>query len=213
MIELFGGKVEHQNYETFFIEGNQKYTAKELTIEGDWSSAAFLLVAGLIAGRMEVKGLNADSNQGDKLIMSVIQQAGGKLTINENSIVSEKSNLNPFEFDATDCPDLFPPLVSMAVYCNGISVISGTERLIDKESNRAETLKAEFEKVGIDISLVDNKMYIKSGVMKGASTDSHNDHRIAMALAIAALGSDEEITINNADCVNKSYPFFFKDIS
>jgi 3-phosphoshikimate 1-carboxyvinyltransferase len=100
----------------------------------------------------------------------------------------------------------------MATFCSGTSVITGTERLIDKESNRAETLKSEFEKIGVPISLIDNKMYIKGSMLKGATVESHNDHRVAMALAVAALGSEEEITILNSDCVNKSYPFFFRDI-
>jgi 3-phosphoshikimate 1-carboxyvinyltransferase len=212
MIEMFGGKITHNNYEKFYIEGNQSYIARDITIEGDWSSAAFLLVAGLISGKMEVKGLNIDSKQADKIIVLVIQQAGGKITLNENSIITEKSDLNAFEFDATNCPDLFPPLVSMATFCSGTSVITGTERLIDKESNRAETLKSEFEKIGVPISLIDNKMYIKGSMLKGATVESHNDHRVAMALAVAALGSEEEITILNSDCVNKSYPFFFRDI-
>jgi len=213
MIETFGGSIDHENYEKFSIQGNQKYIARNISIEGDWSSASFLLVAGLIAGKMEVKNLNIHSKQPDKLIVPLIKKAGGIITLKDNAVITEKSILKAFEFDASDCPDLFPPLVAMAAYCNGTSVITGTERLVDKESNRAESLKEEFEKLGIEIKLSNNKMYIKGGELKGATVTSHNDHRVAMALATAALGSEEEITITDADCVNKSYPFFFRDIN
>ncbi len=212
IIKYFGGRIENQNYERFIIKGDRKYIAQDYTIEGDWSGAAFLLVAGLISGKTELKGLNIDSKQADKEIISVIQKAGGKITINNDSVITEMSELKAFEFDASDCPDLFPPLVAMAAYCKGKSVLKGVNRLKYKESDRATVLKNEFAKIGINITIKDDKMIIEGGKVSGGTTDSNNDHRIAMALGIAAIGSNSEIIIQNSDCINKSYPNFYRDI-
>ena len=212
MIKYFGGRIENQNYERFIIKGDRKYIAQDYTIEGDWSGAAFLLVAGLISGKTELKGLNIDSKQADKEIISVIQKAGGKIAINNDSVTTEMSKLKAFEFDANNCPDLFPPLVAMAAYCKGKSVLKGVNRLKYKESDRATVLKNEFAKIGINITIKDDKMIIEGGKVSGGTTDSNNDHRIAMALGIAAIGSNSEIIIQNSDCINKSYPNFYRDI-
>lgn len=212
MINDFGAEIINENYKKFIIKGNQKYFASNYTVEGDWSGAAFLLVAGLISGKMEVKGLNLNSLQADKEIITAIKKAKGHIFINERSIKTIKSELHAFEFDATDCPDLFPPLVSLAAYCEGTSKIKGVGRLIHKESNRAIVLKNEFAKIGINIILEDDIMLIEGGKVTGGTVDSNNDHRIAMAAGTVALGAESEITILNADSVNKSYTRFFRDI-
>jgi 3-phosphoshikimate 1-carboxyvinyltransferase len=127
--------------------------------------------------------------------------------------VVEKSHLKAFVFDATECPDLFPPLVALAAVCAGVTVISGASRLTHKESNRALTLQEEFGKLGVKISLDGDLMMIE-GVeqLKGAITHSHHDHRIAMACAVAALRADGPVTIEEAEAINKSYPDFYDDI-
>jgi 3-phosphoshikimate 1-carboxyvinyltransferase len=121
--------------------------------------------------------------------------------------------MNAFEFDATDCPDLFPPLVALAAYCKGETTIKGVSRLIHKESNRAMTLQEEFGKMGVKIELKDDVMIIDGGKgVKGAKVHSHHDHRIAMACAIAALKAEGETIIEEAGAVKKSYPDFYNDL-
>ena len=120
--------------------------------------------------------------------------------------------MNAFDFDATDCPDLFPPLVALAANCTGISRIKGVTRLKHKESDRAYTLKVEFGKMGIDIQLEGDEMRITGGRVKGSLVHSHHDHRIAMACAVAALNADGETRIEAAEAINKSYPDFFEDL-
>ncbi|NOZ33727.1 MAG: 3-phosphoshikimate 1-carboxyvinyltransferase [Chlorobi bacterium] len=208
----FGIKIKNNDYKEFHIKGNQQFKAINYTVEGDWSGAAFLLVAGLIAGEMKVTGLNINSVQADKKIIDAIHFANGTITVNTDTVITRKSKLKAFKFDATDCPDLFPPLVVMAAYCNGTSEILGVNRLIHKESNRAEVLQKEFKKIGINIKIINNRMFIEGGKITGGTVESHNDHRIAMAAATAALASEKEIIINNAECINKSYPNFYKDL-
>ncbi|HRA12679.1 MAG TPA: 3-phosphoshikimate 1-carboxyvinyltransferase, partial [Chitinophagaceae bacterium] len=118
-----------------------------------------------------------------------------------------------FYFDATDCPDLFPPLVALAAYCNGDSTIKGVSRLAHKESNRAITLQEEFGKMGVKIDLTDDIMTVHGGIgVKGATVHSRHDHRIAMACAVAALKAEGETTIEEAGAVKKSYPDFYNDL-
>ena len=119
----------------------------------------------------------------------------------------------PFHFDATDCPDLFPPLVALAACCHGTSAIQGVNRLAHKESNRGITLQEEFGKMGIEIKLQDDLMLVEGGTgLKGATVYSHHDHRIAMACAVAALNASGETVIEEAEAINKSYPDFYEHL-
>lgn len=215
MLEAFGYKVRNDNYERFYIEP-VAHTERNITYitETDWSGAAFLLVAGAVAGNIRVKGLDLFSAQADRAIVDVLQAAGADISIEGSCIlISNQNRLKAFEFDATDCPDLFPPLVALASYCNGISIIRGTSRLAGKESNRAATLKDVFSKMGILIELKDDTMLLHGGTgINTATVSSHHDHRIAMAAAVAALGSSSAITITDAEAVNKSYPAFFRHL-
>lgn len=217
VLKDFGLKVpENKNYAEFYFASQAHILPAnkiEYFVEGDWSGAAFLLVAAAISGKVIVKGLNINSCQADKMIIDVLKQSGASIYIQQDQIEVVASALKPFHFDATDCPDLFPPLVALAAYCEGVSVIEGTSRLSHKESNRAITLQEEFSKLGINIELKNNLMYIYGGgPIKSGIVHSHHDHRIAMATAVAALKADGEVIIENADAINKSYPNFFEHL-
>jgi 3-phosphoshikimate 1-carboxyvinyltransferase len=213
LLKDFGIEIENRNFELFNIPGNQKYKAGEYTVEGDWSGAAFLLVAGVTGGSVTVSGLQQKSEQSDTAIIEVLKIAGARMNIKSESVQIEKSELRPFNFDATECPDLFPPLAALAASCPGISRISGVERLLYKESNRAISIQQEMEKLGIRILIDRNDMIIEGGKISGALVNSQNDHRIAMMASVAALGAKGPVTVKDAGCVNKSYPEFFDDLS
>ena len=211
----FGVEIMHNegDYSEFFIEGSQQYTPTDLAIEGDWSGAASILVAGAIAGEVTVKNLSTLSKQADMAICRALERAGAGIVIEQDSITVSKRNLRAFEFDATNCPDLFPALAALAAAAEGVSVIKGTNRLRHKESDRAETICSEYEKLGIEVDISeDNIMRIRGGEIHPATTFSHDDHRIAMSLAISALRCKGEVVIENAECVEKSYPTFFEDL-
>lgn len=204
-------------YETFFFPKQFKtpsvYQPFKFSVESDWSGSAFLLVAGAIAGDVIVEGLDTYSTQADKVVLLALSQAEASMSVEESQIHMRKSKLRAFHFNATDCPDLFPPLVALAAYCNGTSVIEGVNRLTHKESNRGLTLQEEFGKMGVEIVLQDDLMIIKGGNgVKGAAVHSRHDHRIAMACAVAALAADGETTIEEGEAVNKSYPQFWKHL-
>ena len=213
VMRRFGYNIINKNYRQFLIKPKSDIeNVVEYTVEGDWSSASFLLVAGAVSGAVKVFGLDETSAQADKAILSALISCGAVIKKNENFIEVCKADLKSFKFDATDCPDLFPPLAVLAAYCNGTSIITGTHRLIAKESNRAETLKEIFGKMGIEILLLKDEMHITGGKIKSAVVSSHHDHRIAMAAAIAGLGASGPIEIENAESINKSYPQFYNDL-
>ena len=202
VLAAFGVHVHHQNYERFDIPGNQVYQACTYTIEGDWSGASCWMAAQCFAGDFKVHGLQSNSRQADLAMMEAIEMV-------------QANGMKEFAFDATDCPDLFPALVALAAACEGESVLTGTERLAHKESNRALSLQSEFGKLGIQIQLKGNQMYVLGGIPHPATVHSHNDHRIAMALAVTALRNPhtEPILIQGAEAVNKSYPRFWDDLA
>jgi 3-phosphoshikimate 1-carboxyvinyltransferase len=210
----FGYNIVNDNHERFIINPKTIRENEEIeySVEGDWSSASFLLVAGAIAGSVKLSGLDINSTQADKAIMKVLELCGAKINNTKDFIEITKTDLHAFEFDATDCPDLFPPMAALAAYCKGTTKIKGTHRLAAKESDRAKTLQDIFEKMGINILLKDDEMIIEGGAIKSSKVSSHHDHRIAMAAAVAALGADGYITITDADAINKSYPQFFEDL-
>jgi 3-phosphoshikimate 1-carboxyvinyltransferase len=210
----------NQDYRNFYFPAEPWIKPSgtiEYTVEGDWSGGAFLLVAAAIAGQATVRGLDPGSTQADKAILQALRDAGVPLFVGKNEIRigdDRSGELKGFEFDATDCPDLFPPLVALASVCHGSSFIKGVSRLAHKESNRALTLQEEFGKLGVDILLNGDLMGIKgTSVLKACTVHSRHDHRIAMATAVAALRAGGPVQIEKADAINKSYPAFFNDLS
>ena len=211
----FGVDIMHNegDYTEFFIKGDQQYQPTDLAIEGDWSGASTMLVAGAIAGEVTVSNLSTLSKQADTAICRALERAGAGIIIEQDSITVSKRDLKAFTFDATHCPDLFPALAALAAAAEGVSTIIGTSRLRHKESDRAETIRAEYEKLGIEVDITEeNIMKIRGGKIQPATTFSHDDHRIAMSIAVSALRCEGEVTIENAECVAKSYPTFFEDL-
>jgi len=145
--------------------------------------------------------------------MQALSDANAGFAIEAKGIKLHPAEMRSFEFDATDCPDLFPPLVALASCCNGDTKIKGVNRLTHKESNRSSSLQHEFGKMGLKIEVNDDVMVIHGGnKLMGSQTHSHHDHRIAMACAVAALRADGETIIEEADAVKKSYPDFYDDL-
>jgi len=210
----FGIKIVNHNYKSFLVKGSQNSTVSTYNIEGDWSGAAFHLVGAAISGSVNVEGLNINSLQADRAIIDVLELCGANIKFENNIVSIRKNNLNAFLFDATDCPDLFPPIVVLASCCNGRTIITGAKRLKNKESNRAYTLQEEFGKLGVVIKIEDNNMIIEGGnQILGGNVKSHQDHRIAMALSVMASVSDKPISIRNYEAVSKSYSTFYSDLS
>jgi 3-phosphoshikimate 1-carboxyvinyltransferase len=217
VLEAFGMKFPIvDSYKTFYFDKKDVYPTSDVinySVEGDWSGAAFLFVAGAISNQIVITGMRDDSVQADKKILEALRDAGAVLNFSDGAYTISPAKLKAFEFDATECPDLFPPLVALAAYCNGVTKIKGANRLTHKESNRALTLQEVFGKMGIRIDLNDDWMHIHGGTsIQGAKVHSHHDHRIAMAAAVAALKATNSVIIEEAQAINKSYPAFYDDL-
>ncbi len=211
----FGIIIEKQGIKKFVIPGNQTYKAKEYTIERDWSSAAFWLVASALGKDIWLKDLTMSSLQADKFILDVFLAANCKVHFETGMIQIDGVNRTSLECDLTNAPDLFPALSAFSALTEGESKLFGLHRLVHKESDRGITIQSEFEKIGVKVDL-DNKNDVLivhgSKSIKGGKTSSCNDHRIAMCLGILGLFSESEIEVENPEAVAKSYPEFWSDL-
>lgn len=210
---FFGIEIDHTDFEQFVIKGGQKYQCYAYEIERDWSSASYWLIAAALDHSVIIQGLSLGSLQADVALLDVLNAAGCMISLDEDLLLIDGDNRVPFDFDATHCPDLFPALVTFAAFCDGVSKISGVHRLKNKESDRGAALQVEFGKLGLKIELDGDTMIIHGGSkLTSASVDAHNDHRIAMCLAIAGTLIEGGLTVTGAESVAKSYPGFWHDL-
>ena len=209
VLKAFNIKIEKTD-NGYFIKGGQKFSG-DILPEGDWSNAAFFLVAGAIGKEVEVYGLNPDSVQGDKAILNVLDNAGAKVEIDGDSIKVKASELKGFCMDAENCPDLVPIVAVLAAVAKGESVIKNVERLKIKESDRIESTINTLKAFGVKAEYKDNSLVVYGSTPVGGTVDSYNDHRIVMAASVLASVSDGVTIINGAEAVQKSYPDFFAD--
>lgn len=209
----FGINIENHDYKEFIIKGKQAYKPRDFKIEGDFSQAAFWLVACTLGSDVECLGLNIDSRQGDKNILNIIENMGGKIFAEGNKVKAVPSKTKGATVDASQCPDLVPIIAVLAALSKGTTKIINAERLRFKESDRLNAISLELGKIGADIEEnEDGLTIVGKDMLEGGTVDSWNDHRIAMAIAIAAARCKNPIVIKNADCIKKSYPEFWNDL-
>ena len=213
----------------FKVKGGQKYKAADIDLEGDWSAAANFLVAAAIFGQAEIQGLDTTSLQADLSIMDILMDAGASLSQldgDRGNITVQRAPLKAFNVDASNCPDLFPIISVLAAFCQGTNRLAGVGRLANKESDRAKAIQEMLTQMGVQVSVEGDEMIIEGhslaqrllnasvaspelpGLLKGGAYTSHHDHRMVMALKVAALGADGPIKIDDEDCVAKSFPQF-----
>ena len=217
ILEKCNVKVDYLPEErTFTVTSGQSYSPLDYDVEGDYSSASFLLAAAaLLPSRVEVTNLREESLQGDRAIINILRGMGASLEVKRDKVEIEGSveSLRGLSFDACDTPDLVPVLIVLGCFADGETVIGGVERLRWKESDRVKVLIAELRKLGGKLKLDGDRVIVKgSRRLKGAKLYSHGDHRVAMALAVAALASEGETEIRGFECIRKSYPNFIQDI-
>jgi len=201
--------------DAIFIAGNQTYKAADDNVPGDFSSAAFLLAAAAITNsKVTINNLDYQAVQGDRAILMILKEMGveGKVCPDSIEITGTGTPLKPINVDVKNIPDLVPVIAVLACYAEGTSKITGARRLRLKESDRLLAVSEELGKMGAKISITEDSMTIQGASLRGAVIDPHNDHRIAMAAAVAALGAEGKTTIQHAECVRKSYPQFYLHI-
>jgi 3-phosphoshikimate 1-carboxyvinyltransferase len=191
-----------------FIVRRQRYKPAQFKVEGDWSSASYFLALGALAGRVEVKNLNPESPQGDRIMLDLLRSMGAEVETTDDSVIVHKSRLKAIRADLSDCIDLLPTMAVLAAAANGVSEFTGIARARMKESNRVAVVKEGLELMGIKVDEERDRLTITGSSPKGAMIYPRDDHRIAMAFSV--LGSVAGNTvITNAECVSKTYPEFW----
>ena len=210
-----GISVESNDDMSFFeVMPGQSYKPAEHTIPGDYSSAAFLMAAAAVTrSKIQIFGLPRDGADPDSAIVEVLGRMGFMTRFTSDALQLEGRELKAVNADITNCPDLGPVIAVLGCYAEGETRITGAGRLRYKESDRLSAIKSELRVLGAEIGETGNDLAISGPVsLHGGTIDSHGDHRIAMALSIAALNASGPVVIKNAECVNKSYPTYFDDI-
>ena len=214
-MQQFGVKVVARPHKdgamVYRVAAPQRYTPCDFAVEGDYSQAAFLAVLGTIVGGITITGLNADSRQGDQVILSILKRCGAKFTVKGDSIAFSRSLLRATEIDLADCPDLGPILIALGCFCSGKTIIRNAGRLRIKESDRIESMQLELAKMGGKVEAEGETVTVQGVPLHApnAPLQGHNDHRIVMALAVVAYAAGMPAMILGAQAVNKSWPAFF----
>lgn len=196
------------------VPGGQRYVSRDIKVEPDCSQLAFFAVLAAIRGELAVADISKNSFQGDKVILDIIDRFGADVEYSKGNVKISSATLYGSEIDIADCPDLGPALMVLAAFSKGETIIKNAKRLRIKESDRINAMEQELLKLGVDISSTENTVTISGRRPLGApvTVDSHNDHRVAMSLAVFAACAEQKVTITGARCVNKSYPEFFEDL-
>lgn len=208
-------KIERNGYERFIINSDQKYNAFTKIIPADWSSATFFLVAGvLFGGPIEIYGLDINDTQADKKVLEYLKEMGGDIEVSKEKIIVRRSKLNGIKLDLNDTPDALPAMAVLAAAAEGESVIHNVAHARIKETDRIKVMTKELQKMGVNVIEKDDGMVIKgNGKLKGAKLNGHHDHRIVMALSIAAMIADGTSEIDTAEAVDVTVPGFEKLIN
>ena len=213
VLQRFGIQVERTDY-GYFVKGNQRYKAlSDVTVEGDYSGAAFMLSLGALCGKVTVNGLNAVSMQGDAQIVQVLKKFGAKVTVRDDYVSIEKNHLNAIELDCENIPDLVQIISVVASYANGVTRLKNVDRLRLKESDRVQAIIDQLHAANVRCDYDNGELKVFGGAPHGACFSGGNDHRTVMSATVLALAANGESTVVNAEPFSKSYPDFYKDIS
>ena len=211
MLNQYGIEIINHDYQEFIIPGNQQYTPCDYSVEADFSQAAFYLVAGSLGNDVTLKGLNLDSYQGDKEAIDILTRMGCQLIAKEDGYQMQCHHLTSTIIDGSQCPDIIPVIALACALAEGETTIHNISRLRIKECDRlSATVEVIHQLGGQAIEKEDSMIITGVSSLRGGNVSSYNDHRMAMMEAIASTVCLEDITIDNKECVKKSYPSFWE---
>ncbi len=215
VLNKFGINVENIDYKLLKIRAGQSFIPQTFNVEGDLSSLAFWAQTGAMHGNITCKNFNSNSIQGDIELIKFLKKMNIEYKLYGNSISFYKSKITGgAEIDLIDTPDLAPSLMALSAIAKGKTTFLNTDRLKIKESSRAEAMQEGLNKMGADVRLLENKIIVNgvNGKLQGGCfVSGYKDHRIVMALTLAATSCLSPVTISNTNYVNKSYPNFWVD--
>ena len=215
MLVRFGVHVEWTKENVCRIPGGQRYRGCDYAVEGDDSQAAFFAVLGAVNRPVEIEGLARDSRQGDRVAADILRDCGAEVLGRDGAVSFAGGALHAQEIDRMDCPDLGPILTVLGLFCQGTTRIYHAGRLRYKESDRIAAMETELRKLGAQVASGEDEVFVTGGrpLVPAAPLEGHNDHRIVMALAVAATRAQAPVIIRGAEAVRKSYPGFWEDLA
>lgn len=204
-----GTRIENDQFRRFRIPGGQRYTGFEYTVPGDFSSAAFFLCAGALAGRdVELVGLDLADTQGDKAVIDYLRKMGAAVDVTENGIRVRREELHGVELDLNATPDALPVLAATACFARGTTRLNNVPQARIKETDRIAVMAAELNNLGGRVRELPDGLEIEHRPLAGGPADGHGDHRVVMALAVAGLVSSAPIVIDGAEAAAVTFPEF-----
>lgn len=214
MMQTFGVEVKNQNYQRFFIKGNQQYRSPiTFLVEGDASSASYFLAAAAIKGKVKVRGVGKNSIQGDRLFANALEQMGANVTWGDDFIQVEKGELKGIDMDMNHIPDAAMTIATTALFAKGETILRNIYNWRVKETDRLAAMATELRKIGADVEEGEDFLRIQPLELtkfQHAQIETYNDHRIAMCFSLIAL-SNSPVTILDPNCTAKTFPTFFTE--
>ncbi len=198
---------ENHDYRRYTIPGSAVVEGFEYSVPGDFSSAAFPIAAAIITNtELAVSGLDMRDSQGDKRVIEIFRDMGANIDVEDDRIVVRPGGkLSGINIDVNDCIDAVPILAAVACYAEGKTIITNAAIARRKECDRLTAMSEELRKLGADITETPDGLVITKSELRASTVDSHNDHRVAMALSVAALGAQGHTTVRNTSCVSKTF--------
>mgnify|MGYP003589331302 CR=1 FL=1 len=214
IMQQFGVVVEHDQYQVFYIRGNQHYVSPgDFLVEGDASSASYFLAAGAIKGKVKVTGIGKHSIQGDIRFAEVLEKMGARITWGDDYIQAEQGELHGIDMDMNHIPDAAMTIATTALFASGKTTIRNIYNWRVKETDRLHAMATELRKLGADV--LEGQDFIEVtpvAALKHAAIDTYNDHRIAMCFSLVAL-SNTAVNINDPGCTSKTFPDYFDKLA
>ena len=212
-LDKLGIKYQHHNMKEFFIQGQQNYSGFECTIPGDFSSATFFMVLAAITGQeFTLTNLDMSDPQGDKLVLSILEDMGAKVTTNSSSITIKGETLKGRTIDMNSIPDALPAMAVAGCFAQGETRLVNVPQARLKETDRISVMCKELTKMGADIEELPDGLIIRESSLKGCIVNGHDDHRVVMSLAVAGLKAEGETLIDTAEAMSVTFPEFVKCI-
>jgi len=208
-----GIKYQNDGFKSFYIEGGQKYKPFNMVIPGDFSSATFFMVlAAVSGGRFELANLDMTDPQGDKLVLSILEDMGASVSVREDIISISGRKLQGREIDMNSIPDALPAMAVAGCFAEGETRLVNAPQARSKETDRIHVMFTELSKMGADIEELPDGLVIRQSRLRGCHVSGHDDHRVVMALAVAGLNIDGETVIDTAEAMNVTFPEFVSSV-
>ncbi len=199
-----------EDFSRLEIPGGQSWRGFERRIPGDFSTATFLICAGVLAGgEVRLEGLDLNDSQGDKAVIGILRDMGADITMEDGVLVCRKSELTGMDIDMNAIPDAIPMLSVCACFARGTTTLGNVPQARLKETDRIAVMAAELAKLGAKVRELPDGLEIEGGGLRGGGVCGHGDHRVVMAMMVGGCAADGPVTVDTAESAGVTFPGFW----